>query len=226
MITDGEDMGEESEIEPLEYPEVSVGDTAVELIKGAFSSVVPGGFVLSQFIETERSRRMKAFLLNIQDRLSSVEQADPSCLLSKAQTGDQDARDRILSTYVVITRMVQEAMDEEKRKALAGAMASTLLWEEKAEEMERRYFLRCLTNFEAIHLELLARSREGLVSVKELYNADGMLGDAAKTAWRELYEREMVNTDSVNTMMSSGGMAVNRITQRGSRFLDFVRTEN
>lgn len=215
-------MSKKKDRESVEYPETTGGDTAVKLLKGAVGSFVPGGFVLAQFIKTEHSRRMREFLLNVQDRLGSLEDADPSCLVARAEDGDQDARDRILSTYLVIARMVQEAMDDDKRKALAAAMASTMLWDEKAEEMERRYFLRCLADFEAIHLDMLARSREGLASVKELYNADGMLGEAAKTAWRELYERGMVNTDSVNAMMTPSGMTANRTTPRGSRFLAFV----
>ena len=113
-------------------------------------------------------------------------------------------------------------MDEEKREFLAAAMASTLLWPDDAEGLERRYFLRCLSDFEPIHVRLLDRARKGLVPVRELVDEEGVRGEIAQSAWAELFQNKMVSIESVGGMMTESGIAADRTTARGMRFLWFV----
>ena len=113
-------------------------------------------------------------------------------------------------------------MDEEKRQSLAAAMANSLLWPADAEEIERRQFLRYLAEFEAIHIKLLVRTRQGLDGVRELTNTTGALGENAKAAWKELYGRRMVVRGEVNIMMTPEGTSADQTTPLGSRFLQFI----
>jgi len=113
-------------------------------------------------------------------------------------------------------------MDAEKRYFLASALASTLAWDVNDEELERRYCLRCLADFEVIHIQLLKSAIQGQTAIRELYDAEGLHGEIAKTAWKELNDCGMVNLDSPSTMMTSSGASANRLTERGARFLRFV----
>ena len=206
---------------PDEYPERRLVDTAADLAKALAGSTFPGGSALSTLIQTSHARRLAAFHRRTADRLQALEETAASTLLQRAIDGDEDAREEILSTYATITRLVQEAMDEEKRQALADAMASSLMWPAGA-EVERRYFLRCLSEFETIHIDLIGRAKQGVGAVRDLVNAPGILGENAKAAWKELHDRGMVNTDSVNVMMTASGTEADRTTPLGTRFLEFI----
>ena len=129
--------------------------------------------------------------------------------------GDEGAREAILSTYATITRLVQEATDEEKRQALAAGMASSLLWPADAEDVERRYFLRCLSDFEAIHMHLLAVAKQGQAVVAPILDASGPLSENAQAAWSELNDRGMVHPGLENSWT----------TPLGTRFLHFIGRE-
>ena len=205
------------------YPPSSLGDYAIELLKGADRSSVPTGSAVPAFMKTERSRRLDAFHERMAKRVRELESAAAPGLLKRALEGDQDAKDNILSSYSVIKRLVEDAMDEEKREILALAMVSTLLWPEDADDTERRYFLRCLSNyFQAIHIQLLDRSRGGALRLRELVDQEGVAEQIAQSAWNELYREKMVNCDWADGLITESGMKLDRRTPRGTRFLRFV----
>ena len=205
-----------------EFPLPHTGDVLVEVTKSLVGAAFPGASALATLIRTQHARRLEAFHRRTAERLRALEKNNASYLLKSAIEGNQEATDEILSTYSVIARLVQEAMEQEKREALAAAMASTLLWPTDAGDIERRYFLRCLSDFEAIHINLIARARRGLHPVKELVNASGSLGETAKAAWKELNDRGLVNRESVNVFMTDSGMNADAATAQGVRFLKFI----
>ena len=207
-----------------EYPERQIADTLVDVGIGLAGSIIPGGGALGPLIETTHARRLEVFQRRIAARVRELEQHESGFLLERATNRDQAAQEEILSTYSMIVRLVQEAMDEDKRAALAAAMASTLLWPDSAVDAERRFFLRCLSDFEAIHIGLLSRAKQGVASARELLNADGQLGETAKVAWQELYDRRMVSRDlsGMSGMMSSDGMRSDSTKLQGGRFLEFI----
>ena len=211
---------------PDDFPKPQIADTAVEMAKGLVGSAFPGASALAALIQTSHSRRVTAFHRRTAERVRVLEKTSTSTLLQQALEGNEDAKEEILSTYATIARLLQEAMDDEKREALSSAMASSLLWPIDAENIERRYFLRCLDQFEAIHLNLLARARHGVVEVRDLATASGPLGENANVAWKELNSRGMVNTDSVGGMMTASGAAADRTTPLGARFLRFIGRED
>ncbi len=204
-----------------EYPERRPIDTAADMAKAFAGSMFPGAGALTTLIQTSYSRRIAAFHRRTAERIQAIEEAASNTLWHRANSGDEDAKEEILSTYATISRLVQEAMDEEKRQALADAMASSLLWP-AGEEVERRYFLRCLAEFDTIHIELIVRATQGVNLVRDLVNATGILGENAKAAWKELNDRGMVNMESVGGLMTANGMAADRSTPLGTRFLRFV----
>ena len=211
--------------DPDKYPERHPVDTAADIAKGIASSAFPGAAALTTLIQTSHSRRLAAFHRRTAERLRALEDGSTSTLLQRAVEGNKNAREEIFSTYATITRLVQEAMDEEKRQALAAGMAASLLWPAEAEDLERRYFLRCLSEFEAIHMTLIVRARQGVAGVRDLVNAEGSLGENAKAAWKELNDRGMVNMESVNVMMTPSGTSADRTTPLGARFLRFIGRE-
>ena len=207
-----------------EYPERRIADSLVEVGIGLAGSIIPGGGALGPMIQTTHARRLEVFHKRIAARVRELEQHESGFLSERATNGDQAAQEEILSTYSMIVRLVQEAMDEDKRAALAAAMASTLLWPDSAEDAERRFFLRCLSDFDVIHINLLVRAKQGVASVRELLHENGELGETAKAAWKELHDRRMVNRDlsGMSGMMTSEGMRSDSTESQGARFLGFI----
>ena len=204
------------------FPEKTESDVAAVLGRAALGLFPIAGPLVSSLIETEYERKTEAFHRGVGKRISKLEINSTSSLAARATSNDQDAKDKILATYLLIHKLVQEAMDVEKRDFLAVAMASTLAWDVNGEELERRYFLRCLAEFEVIHIQLLKSAIKGPPAIRELHGAEGLPGEVAKTAWKELNDCGMVNLDSPNTMMVLSGTNSNRLTDRGARFLRFV----
>ena len=206
-----------------EYPEKRPLDSALELAKDVAGSLFPGTPAITALIKTAHSRRLEEFHRRTAQRLDALEQSNVTTLLDRAIGGDHEAKEEVLSTYATISRLVSEAMDEDKRMALAAAMASSLQWPaEEGAAAERRLFVRCLTEFETIHVVLISRAKSGVQAIKDLYNASGILGETAKTAWQDLNARGMVNIDSPNVVMTNSGMNADRTTLRGQRFLQFI----
>ena len=58
-------------------------------------------------------------------------------------------------------------MDDEKCEPLANAMPSSVMSPEW-QEVERRHFLRCLADFETIHIQLIVRAGQGVRTVWDL----------------------------------------------------------
>ena len=211
-----------------QYPERRVSDTVADMAKALFGSAVRGAGALAAAIQASHARRLEAFHRRTGDRVHALEQTTAPTLLQRATDGDEDAREESLSTYTKISRLVQESMDNEKREALAMAMASSLMSPE-GQEVERRHFLRCLADFETIHIQLIVRAGQRVRAVRELVlptvvKDPRMLGDNAKPALLKINDRGLVNVDlqSVNTMMTSSGMTDDRRTLMGTRFLAFI----
>ena len=206
-----------------QYPERKLVDVVADLAKALAGSAIPGAGGLASLIQTSHARRLAEFHRRTANRIQALEETAASTLLNRAMEGDEDAREEILSIYATISRLVQEAMDEQKRQALADAMASSLL-SPTGEEIERRYFLRCLADFETIHIQLISSAAGGVGAVSDLVNAPDILGDNAKAALKEVNDRGMVSMDvqTVNTIMTSSGMAADRRTPLGVRFLRFI----
>lgn len=206
------------------YPEAGLGDAALDVFKG-IASALPGGGALAALIKTEHSRRVEAFHRRTSKRVNALEKRSASTLLQRAVNGDQAAKDELLSTYATIHRLVLETLEQEKMEALASALAHSIMWsEEDGAAMERRHFLRCVADFDAVHIDLLSRARAGVQAVKPLVKASGASGETAQTAWKELHDRGMVSIDDsgMNFMMTAHGMSEDRTTSKGARFLSFV----
>ena len=207
--------------DPDGYPEPTLMDYAIEVTKGVVGSLVPGASGLAALAKTSHARKMEAFLPSLDDRVRAVEQFDTRCLLARAVDGDQDAQDEVVSILSKIGRLVDEANNDEKREMLAAALVSSFTRTEDADEMERHLFLRCLSDFEPIHVQLLDRARSGVVPVRELVNEEGVRGEIAQSVWSELYQRKMVRIDLVDGKLPGGGAAT-KTTPQGMRFLRSV----
>ena len=207
--------------DPDGYPEPTLSDYAIEMAKGA-AGLVPGGSVVAPLFKTSLDRKKEAFLRSLSHRVKAVEEFDHRCLLARAADGDEDAQDEVVSIQSKINRLVEEANTEAKREMLAAALVSSFTWPADDEEMERHLFLRCLSDFEPIHIELLSRAREGLVPVREIVGEGNVRGEIAQSAWAELFQRNMVSVESTGGVMTGSGMSADRTTARGMRFLRFV----
>ena len=204
------------------YPEPKLVDYAIEMTKGVVGSLFPGASGLTALVKTSHARKTETFLRSLDDRVKAVEQFDTRCLLARAVEGNEGAQDEVVSILSKIGRLVDEATNDEKREMLAAALVSSFTWTEDADEMERHLFLRCLSDFEPIHVELLNRARKGFVPVRGLVDEESVRGEIAPSAWAELFQRKMVSIESTGGMMTGGGMSADRTTARGMRFLRFV----
>ena len=149
------------------------------------------------------------------------EEFDHQCLLARAADGEENAQDEVVSIQSKISRLVQEANTERKREMLAAALVSSFTWPADEGEVERQLSLRCLSDFEPIHVELLDRARSGVVPVRELADEEGVKGKIAQSACAELYQCKMVRIDLVDGKLPRGG-AADKTTARGMRLLRFV----
>ena len=100
-----------------EYPEKRPLDSALELAKDVAGSLFPGAPAITALIKTAHSRRLEEFHRRTAQRLDALEQSNVTTLLDRAIGGDHEAKEEVLSTYATISRLVSEAMDEDKRMA-------------------------------------------------------------------------------------------------------------
>lgn len=146
-----------------DYPEPRPADTTVEMVTGLAGSASPDVGVLARLIQTSHFRRLATLHRRTASRLRVLEDASDFSLFHRALDGDEYVRELILSTCATITRLLQEAVDEEKRQAFAVGLASSLMCPVGAEDVERRYF--CCPPISSIGLACLLITARSLPPV-------------------------------------------------------------
>ena len=159
----------------------------------------------------------------------------------KANKGDRKAAEIIVKSWRLLAAAFAEAHDEHKKEALRQAALSVPLatGDGDAASVEHDLFMKLVREFDGIHMRLLKVARsirdvQGVVhsidgepmGARALEGRNAFTPKPAARAWLELYEYGLVNTDSVDTVMTDDGYKLDNRTELGARFLKFIAPED
>ena len=224
----------------LTVPKKSLVDSSVELLQ-AIAASVPGVATFGALIQTNQQIEMGFFFEDVAQRVNSLQdQVSEMSLFNKAMQGDEKAAEIVVKSWRRLATSISEAYDEEKKEALRSAGCSVAMSSDEGETaaVKHDFFMKLVREFDGIHIKLLRAAEHGINAVKPIiHGIDGggrMMAVAApeggnaftpkvaQNAWNDLYSYGLVNTDSVNTMMTQQGYEVDRRTDVGVKFLDFI----
>jgi len=216
-------------IDKIESPKTTKGDAAHAIIKAGLSAIpVVGGPAVELFqhlVQPPLERRRGEWMAAIGEKLQELENRgiDIEVLGQK---------DEFISAVMHASQIALRTHKEEKRKALINAVFNVASGQSPGEALEHM-FLEWVDSLSVLHIQILnlfqnptpppGMSMGGLSSVLE-YNMPHLKGRSHIyiQIWRDLYSRGLVNTDGMNTTMSSQGLAVKRTTAIGDEFLRFI----
>lgn len=221
----------------LKVPEKTLGDSGVELIRAIGASVPVVGSTFSQLIRTNEEIEKGFFLGEVARRINALESMSEQTLFFRANNGDEKAAERIVKEWRRLADAFAKASRESKKEALRQAALSVALstGDTQEKEVEQDLFMKLVIEFDGIHLRLLAAARY-INDVKEIvYSVDGEpMGAFApegrnphpilpcQKAWEDLYGYGLVNTDTVDCIMTAKGYEQENRTPVGIRFLEFI----
>ena len=167
-------------------------------------------------------------------------------MLSELQTKGIDLEglkdnEQFIDTVLQATQVALRNHQETKRAALRGAIANSAIGS-TPDAMRRQMFLRYIDEFSEEHLMILelfadpsgwfTRHDRPFPNIS-MGSLSHILEDAlpslrnARTLydqiWKDLYQRGLVNTDGLHTMMTDNGLQAIRVSDLGGQFLSFIR---
>ena len=155
---------------------------------------------------------------------------------------DLQANDVFIDTVLQASQIAFRSSQEEKRRALRNVIYNAAL-PNPPEQSLQQIFLNLIDSFTVWHLRILklfdnplewARENEhqfaevvisGSLARNILESAfPDLLGKRAMydQIWQDLYQKGLVNTDGLQTMMTSQGLLAKRTSDLGTQFLRFV----
>jgi hypothetical protein len=227
-----------SELEKYQPPRSGVGDAAHAVVKAGLSSIpIVGGAateLFNAFITPPIERRRRAWMEEVGHALQKLE-TERGVQLEALQ-----ANETFIDTVMQASQVAIRNTQEEKHKALRNAIMNAAL-PNPPEESLQDLFLAFLDLFTVWHLRVLKLFQDpqgwaqhnrhqfpsfymgGLSSVLEsAYPELGSRRELYDQLWQDLYQRGLVNTDSMHTAMTATGMMAKRTTVLGDQFLRFI----
>jgi hypothetical protein len=227
-----------SELEKYQPPRPSVGDAAHAVVKAGLSSIpIVGGAateLFNAFITPPIERRRRAWMEEVGNALQKLE-TERGVQLEALQ-----ANETFIDTVMQASQVAIRNTQEEKRRALRNAVMNAAL-PNPPEESLQESFVAFLDLFTVWHLRVLKLFQDpqgwaqhnrhqfpsfymgGLSSVLEsAYPELGSRRELYDQLWQDLYQRGLVNTDSMHTTMTATGMMAKRTTVLGDQFLRFI----
>lgn len=201
----------------LKVPEKTLGDSGVELIR-AIGGSIPVAGAFAPLIRTNEEFEKDFFFREVARRINALESMSEQTLFFRANNGDEKAAERIVKEWRRLADAFAKASRESKKEALRQAALSVALstGDTQEKEVEQDLFMKLVIEFDGIHLRLLAAARY-INDVKEIvYSVDGEpMGAFApegrnphptlpcQKAWEDLYGYGLVNTDTVDCIMTA-----------------------
>jgi hypothetical protein len=231
----GSALGDDMTLEP---PKPSTADAVHQLVKAALSAVPivggPAAELLAALIAPPIERRRQEWMESIGRGLADLRSRDLVAL--EALADNQVFLDTVLQASQVAIRTA----DVDKRAALRNAVLNAAL-PNPPEESLQTMFLSLIDQFTPWHLRILKLFQDpaswaakdgarmgsvhmaGVVNVlersfPELVNRRTFYDQV----WADLYQRGLVNTNSLHTKMTREGLADQRTTDLGNQFLRFI----
>ena len=226
---------------PLAAPEKSAADKGIDVAVKLMTGLVPLGLggAIGAVIPTTFGKKLDDFNREVASRINAAEQSlSDLSVFKRAKAGDEDAIDVVASEYVGLVRVFLETHDKAKKEALKSAMCSIAARPVRDEVITARHalFVQCLREFTGLHIRLLQVADDGIRPVQRIVHAiDGPPTAAlvkeggnphtpkpAAKAWTDLYSKGLTDTDTVDVAMTDEGMGLDRRTELGIQFLEFV----
>jgi hypothetical protein len=216
-------------IDKFELPMMTKGDTAHAIAKAGLSAIpFVGGPAVELFqylIQPPLERRRGEWMAEVGEKLLELENrgVDIEALGQK---------DEFVSSVMHASQIALRTHQEEKREALRNAVFNVASGQSPGEALEQMFF-EWIDSLSVLHLQLLqlfqrptpppGMSMGGLSNVLE-HNMPHLKGHnhIYNQVWKDLYLRGLVNTEGMNSTMSSQGLAAKRTTEIGDAFLRFI----
>lgn len=221
----------------LKPPSRSASDVVHSLVEGVTSAIPvvggPAAELFAALVQPPLERRRDEWMQSV------------GLALEKLRRGGLDLdslrnNDAFLDTVLQATQIALRNHQEEKRAALRNAILNTAIGA-TLDDMRRHMFLRYVDEFTPKHLGILAlfdnpidwfeRAQRAFPNL-HMGGLSHVLVEAFPTLqgqreiyeqiWKDLYQRGLVNTDGLHTMMT--GLQDSRTTELGKAFLGFTQS--
>jgi hypothetical protein len=219
-------------------PKRTGGDTAHTVVKAALSAVpVVGGPAAEAFaalVLPPLERRREEWMQSVGQGLDELRKQ------AKVDFGKLRDDEEFLDTVLQATQAALRTHQDEKVTALRNAVLNTARGQTPGDSL-RQMFVRCVDEFTEWHLRILKLFRDpagwyvtsgrnppnlysgGLSSILEDAYPE-LRGRRAfyDLVWQDLFQRGLVNTGGLHTMMTGTGLMAARTTDFGNQFLAFI----
>ena len=193
-------------------------------VKGLVSTI-PGGSILVSIAEEIQNgifqNRFDEWKKNVEERLENLEDE----VLNKLPHND------IFATVLLISAQLALKTNQEKTKLLANAVANSSTT--KLSEERVVILLNCIEKYTLSHLKLLRflhnpkeynpKDNISMGSPMKIFNDYYTKRDKSldNVVIRDLYADGLINTDSLNSIVSRNGMLEKRTTALGDDMIQF-----
>jgi hypothetical protein len=218
-------------------PEEELSDKA-HTVGRALTSFVPGGSELFTYLVTPQlERRLIEWRRLVGEEIHRLSQKQDINL------DDLQQNDKFIDAVVSATQVAIRTSQEEKREALKNAILNTVL-ETEPDESLQQMFISFIDEFTVWHLKLLdlfddprawiqRNDSAAQLKTRSFGSLEQLMLDVFPElqgkrefydqVWTDLNNRGLVNTPSLQGMMSSQGVMAPRVTDMGKRFSAFVK---
>ncbi|HUD86077.1 MAG TPA: hypothetical protein VMR17_06460 [Xanthobacteraceae bacterium] len=210
-------------------PKPSKGDVGHSLAKAALSAVpVVGGSAAELFqllIQPSLEKRRAAWMEGVADGLKKLEEEG-------LKLDDLKDNEEFTSAVMQASQIAMRTHQQTKLDALRNAVLNVAAGQ-APEDALQAMFLNFVDTFTEWHLAILKLFQAppeqkgmmagGLSHVLETAFPD-LRGrrEFYDTIWRDLFQRGLVNTETLHAMMSGSGLTQKRTTPHGDQFLAFI----
>lgn len=224
----------------LEPPSRSTRDVVHSIVKGVTSAVPvvggPAAELFAALVQPPLERRRDEWMQSVGLALEKLGQEG----LDLNSLGSNEA---FIDTVLHATHIALRNHREEKRAALRNAIMNTAIGG-TLDDMRRHMFLRYVDEFTPEHLGILTLFdnpvgwfERAQRAFPDLYmgGLSHVLAEAFPSLrgqreiydqiWKDLYQRGLVNTDGLHTMITGQGLQERRTTELGKALLDFIQRD-
>ena len=231
-------MDKDENNKPLNPPRGDMGDVGYSAVRAGLSliPIVGGAAVeLLQFvIQPSLEKRRMEWMKKVSEAITELQEKQG------VKLEDLQGNEVFIDTMIQATHVAYRNSQDEKREALKNAVINSGL-PHPLEQSLQQMFLNWLDVFTVWHLRLIQLyqnpekwEKENNRQFERLYAgaADHVLESAYPELknrrdfydqiWKDLFQKGLVNNDSLHGMMTGRGIFEKRTTDLGDKFLGFI----
>lgn len=205
----------------------------VEIVGKTVVSTIPvGGAMITAVYDTVKNnclaKRQQKWQELIEKRLANVEK-------TLNELGENEI---FVTTLIKATELAMKTADDNKLEYLASAVKNSV--EINLSEEKLMVYVSLVEKYTVSHIKILDFYNDP-IKFDIVRNTTGMMGSATHFLFKvypeldnslfvkfynDLYTDGLVNTESLNSMMTDSGMKAKRTTELGDGFLEFITSNN